>query len=529
MAAILSASSYDKVKSIGSGGLGKSYLARHKTTQAKVAIKFLKSPPDLEGFAQSLAQVSSLLHPALLPISGYSLPDAKKNRPAAIFTDYLPNGSLSNLIGAHKFESPVLQTTLFLGLAEGLRYLHSLGFSHEALTPSNILFDSNFEPQVSHYALTTLLPNFMRPYPIFTSELSALDCDLFCYGAIIYSILTDQLFDGDRLPDLPASIPLHYAHLITSCWSPETTCFDDIVMQFINGDYSLSLSESDLRKTRYYEARVVPSSFNTCSIVLAFDEIDRVDDSREQLRASLADVRAELDLLTAKLSRWKSAPPPPESEPDPTRDPSKTPKTPPGSNEHIPPWTVPTRERTPSTLGSPNRSRAENSLNDFHMQPFEGIFARWTADHGDNIAKLGIVVITGNTFEKSRDAELLEIVNFQWTKCWTSANTPNSWIQFDFGFRPLTVSHYTLKTYPSARGYSHLKSWVLEGRAKNGNWVELDNRQDCHDLNGRSRVQMFQVPVPMECQILRIRQTGANHHGDHYLILTNVEFFGEIS
>jgi hypothetical protein len=37
------------------------------------------------------------------------------------------------------------------------------------------------------------------------------------------------------------------------------------------------------------------------------------------------------------------------------------------------------------------------------------------------------------------------------------------------------------------------------------------------------------VAVPVECQVLRIRQTGVNHHGDHYLILTNVEFFGDVT
>jgi hypothetical protein len=152
-----------------------------------------------------------------------------------------------------------------------------------------------------------------------------------------------------------------------------------------------------------------------------------------------------------------------------------------------------------------------------------------TAENRGNPARMGLVSILGNSADEARDENLPELVNFEWNRCWTSENTANSWIQFDFNTKSIVVHHYTIKTYWLGPGYSHLRSWVVEGCGISGVWELLDSREDAPDLNGRSRVQTFAIPgVPLECRMIRIRQTGKNHHGDHYLIICNVEFFGDL-
>jgi hypothetical protein len=164
------------------------------------------------------------------------------------------------------------------------------------------------------------------------------------------------------------------------------------------------------------------------------------------------------------------------------------------------------------------------------FQTVKGIFAKLAREHGGNInvARQGLVTITGNSVEKIRDADLPEIVNLEWTRCWTSQNVPNSWLQFDFGSRQVAVTGYFIKTYPCVRNFSHLRSWVLEGCGPSGKWIELDARQDNHELNGKSRTAIFTCSVNAYASQIRLRQTGPNHHGDNYLILTNVEFFGDV-
>jgi hypothetical protein len=77
------------------------------------------------------------------------------------------------------------------------------------------------------------------------------------------------------------------------------------------------------------------------------------------------------------------------------------------------------------------------------------------------------------------------------------------------------------------KGFSHLKSWVLEGCGSSGKWVELDSRDDNYDLNGKNKQALFNCVFNAYCNQVRLRQTGPNHHGDDYLVITNIEFFGD--
>ena len=158
--------------------------------------------------------------------------------------------------------------------------------------------------------------------------------------------------------------------------------------------------------------------------------------------------------------------------------------------------------------------------------PFDGIFAHLTSEVNGNLMEKGIVQISGNSADKNRESTIHEIINFEWNKCWTSANEPNSYILFDFGVHQVCLTHYTIKTYLCGAGYSHLKNWVIEG-SNSGQWYEIDRRDDNNELNGKSKVATFQVATTGDFQMIRLRQTGPNHYGDNYLILTNVEFFGD--
>jgi hypothetical protein len=121
------------------------------------------------------------------------------------------------------------------------------------------------------------------------------------------------------------------------------------------------------------------------------------------------------------------------------------------------------------------------------------------------------------------------IFDYSWTKCWMSENAPNSWLQIHFGLRRVIVTHYSIKTYPCGRGCSHMKSWVLEGAIAGSTiWFEMDKRVDNEELNGKSKVATFECSSLHEVQVLRIKQIAENHHGDHYLIITNLEIFGEL-
>jgi hypothetical protein len=150
------------------------------------------------------------------------------------------------------------------------------------------------------------------------------------------------------------------------------------------------------------------------------------------------------------------------------------------------------------------------------------------AKHGCNVAEIGLITITGRSCDPGRDRLLPNIINYQWNKCWISENAPRAWVQFEFVNNTIWLTHYSIKTYPSGRGFSHLKSWIVQG-CIDGKWIDLDIREDTHELNGRSKTGVWALANPCEVHIIRITQTKTNHAGDHFMILTNVEFFGALA
>jgi hypothetical protein len=173
---------------------------------------------------------------------------------------------------------------------------------------------------------------------------------------------------------------------------------------------------------------------------------------------------------------------------------------------------------------------ASNINVDTPLMPHDnGICARLGEDLNGNPAEMGILIIRGNSCDAARDQVLPNLVDYTWEKCWISRNEPQSWVSFDFGTTPVLIARYSIKTYRMPKGFSHLKSWVLQASYNNGaTWEELDRREGLSDLNGKGLSAMFVVQKPKNAQLVRILQIGPNHAGDHYLILTNVEFYGDI-
>jgi serine/threonine protein kinase len=190
----------------------------------------------------------------------------------------------------------------------------------------------------------------------------------------------------------------------------------------------------------------------------------------------------------------------------------------------------PTPPGLPMTIRRANSETAGLAAREcfpYEGNAFMGLFGQLTRQLGANLAALGIVTITGNSLSLSGATDMQRLVDFTWDGCWVSADEPNSWVQLDFGVRSVYITHYSLRTYHCARGYSHLKDWVAEGE-KDGVVTTMDTRIDTKELNGRWHAANFMCHVPCDCRKFRIRQTGPNHHGDHYLILRSIELFGEI-
>jgi hypothetical protein len=158
--------------------------------------------------------------------------------------------------------------------------------------------------------------------------------------------------------------------------------------------------------------------------------------------------------------------------------------------------------------------------------PWNGIISYLTRRFGGNVHDSNVVAITASSnngnFEKY--AADLAVNN-----CFCSQNAPNSWICYDFKRRKIMPTHYSIGSYfNGSRGNNHPKDWVIEGSNDGTSWMEIDRREDNSDLNASNVTRNFAVARSVEVRMIRLRQIGANHFGDHYLLLSSFEIFGSL-
>ncbi len=80
-----------------------------------------------------------------------SLGFCQQNDFIIILTEYMQNGTLKQLIKANKKSEAVNKYLILLGVALGMKYLHSEGIVHRDLKPSNILLNDQMHPKICDF------------------------------------------------------------------------------------------------------------------------------------------------------------------------------------------------------------------------------------------------------------------------------------------------------------------------------------------------------------------------------------------
>jgi hypothetical protein len=160
-------------------------------------------------------------------------------------------------------------------------------------------------------------------------------------------------------------------------------------------------------------------------------------------------------------------------------------------------------------------------------KPFKGILSQLAVDCGGNVHMKGIVSITASSTSYN---QCHQVADFDRSDHWDSKNEPNSWIQFDFKDRLISLANYTIKS--DGDSADRLLRWTLAGSNDAKSWVNLDER-DTQDLNGRYLVKSYpclpQQTAPAFFRFIQLTQTGLNSTARHHLQLSNLEFFGALA
>ncbi|KAK8871844.1 hypothetical protein M9Y10_007587 [Tritrichomonas musculus] len=260
---------YVKQRKIGSGSFGTVYKVLDLETgniyAAKVAKVYLTQckDDDVKNLEREINIISKLRHPAIMEFVGFNTSDFKGKPKPVIITEYVPNGSLEDILELSRkgCGNPNWDDTKKLiciyGIASGMSYLHHQEILHRDLKPANILIDQYLFPKISDFGLSKdigdynelLSSGFKGTYAysapeIFQNEYSNAG-DVYAFAIIVYEImtgdfpyhnvtqfqLTNQVPKGFR-PEFKSDIPTCYRNLIETCWSnnpKERPTFDEIV------------------------------------------------------------------------------------------------------------------------------------------------------------------------------------------------------------------------------------------------------------------------------------------------------------
>ncbi|OHS96521.1 hypothetical protein TRFO_09907 [Tritrichomonas foetus] len=488
-------SDYDTIQNLESDSLGELSLVKSKRTGKIYVFRrlnktLLNEDVDLEN---EVAPFFKLNHKTILRFVG-SCSDGDS---LILATKYIDGKSLQEALENNEIKDPTLKATLIYGIAEGMRYLHENQIIHCDLRPSNILLDSSNNPYITDFGLLKHSKSLQRK-PIYKPKEDdySFSSDVFAFSMIAYQILTGKVpynnknarerIDMGERPGLPDAFTSKIDEWLTACWSPnpsERPNFATIVLKFMQNE--ILMPDVFIPKFQNYVCSVTSSEFATRTLIKALNLNNIQNLNKTQIQ----------------------------------------------ENNHS------------SNVENKNDSNGNNgSANDgllFSTSDFvhpainmsagletEGIIARLTHEIGGNVHEFGVVTLSGNYFNEENHQKLGGIVTHNWNGHYESSNQKDSWIQFFFYHKKVTINKYSIMTWNGTTG--HMVMWKLEGSNDGKEWTLIDTKNNVTQLCSPNSKCVFRCKYVDSFNTIRITQTGNNSGGDDVLNVTNIEFYGTI-
>ena len=259
---------YRKVKTIGQGAFGSVFLVQSSVDQKFYAMKeFHNEIVDYDQERSYFREIDMMIHahhPAVMKLTGFSMTNMENRHAPILVLEYLPNGSLQDII-SKKREFTLTQKYISLyGVAVAMAYLHSKNIVHRDLKPANVLLNECLEPVVGDFGLSKVMeekslrqtqasgsPVYMAPELLLRQSYTN-SIDVYAYGILSYEVLSgvpafskiksildlvNSVVVGKRPSISSVSLPKQWVKLITACWDQEPSkrpTFSQIAEDFIN-------------------------------------------------------------------------------------------------------------------------------------------------------------------------------------------------------------------------------------------------------------------------------------------------------
>ena len=204
---------------LGTGGMGRVFLARHRDLLRRCALKILRPNlirRDSEYVGRFMAEgraAAALVHPNVVTTH------AVGNTGGFHFLEmeFVAGRSLQHHLVNGPPPSISEATELILAIARGLAAAHRAGIVHRDLKPDNVMLTERGEPKISDFGLAKLIrdrdearlcgtPHYMAP-ELFLGQGAHTGSDVYALGVCYYQVLCGRLpFTGTDLRNLHQEI-----------------------------------------------------------------------------------------------------------------------------------------------------------------------------------------------------------------------------------------------------------------------------------------------------------------------------------
>jgi hypothetical protein len=253
-------SEYEQRGILGLGASGQVWKGQSRITGWTVAVKQLQTskldPEALESFQREIDILIRCNNKFLIDFIGFT-----SSPPYCILTSFMPGGSLWDALHTKRPGPNATQkTNIAMGIAHGMKYLHSQRIVHRDLKSPNVLLDERLLPKIADFGIGRVngdcgpatdgyvgTPMWMAP-ELMDSKPYGPAVDVYAFGIILWEMYTEKVpFEGlDQVqicaqvstrglrPELPETQST-LAVLIQQCWDAEPThrpSFEEIYARF---------------------------------------------------------------------------------------------------------------------------------------------------------------------------------------------------------------------------------------------------------------------------------------------------------
>ncbi|MDO4857220.1 MAG: serine/threonine-protein kinase [Thermoguttaceae bacterium] len=190
--------------SIGHGGMGQVFKARHEITGVVYAIKVLPrekaTQSAIENFQHEIQNMANLSHPNLVR----AVDAGMDGNVYYMVTEYVPGPDLRKLVRSHGPLTQEMAASVIVQTAQGLSYAHRMGLVHRDVKPGNILVAMNGVAKLSDMGLASSATREKSTKIVGTADYISPDqvrnplapqpiWDIYSLGCTLYYIVTAQV------------------------------------------------------------------------------------------------------------------------------------------------------------------------------------------------------------------------------------------------------------------------------------------------------------------------------------------------